>query len=319
VTKAATLAAIQEGLLLRQKTPPHKFSSPKNLPAGKHDSPAPPPVGELWKARQLKEYRKLNGLCFKCGEKFIPGHKCKQPASPTLNYIAVDEGVDGGIILSDEVLEQLESPQSIYAPDDVFVSLNAITGADKARLIKFRALASNQVVLQLLDTGSSHTFLNAGLLNKLPCNMMDIAPTEVRVANGQTIMCTQMVKNFSWWVQGHTFTVDALVLPLGAYDMVLGMNWLEQFRPMTCDWQDKWVEFHYQDKFVMLQGVLSLSPQLQEISAEQLHKSSKGNDIWAMAVVTPALDVPPPPTPPIPAIIQQLIAEHSAVFRDPKA
>ena len=92
VTKAATLAAIQEGLLLRQKTPPHKFSSPKNLAAGKHDSPAPPPVGELWKARQLKEYRKLNGLCFKCGEKFIPGHKCKQPASPTLNYIAVDEG-----------------------------------------------------------------------------------------------------------------------------------------------------------------------------------------------------------------------------------
>jgi len=92
VTKAATLAAIQEGLLLRQKTPPHKFSSPKNLPAGKHDSPAPPLVGELWKARQLKEYRKLNGLCFKCGEKFIPGHKCKQPASPTLNYIAVDEG-----------------------------------------------------------------------------------------------------------------------------------------------------------------------------------------------------------------------------------
>ena len=47
VTKAATLAAIQEGLLLRQKMPPHKFSSPINLPAGKHDSPAPPPVGEL--------------------------------------------------------------------------------------------------------------------------------------------------------------------------------------------------------------------------------------------------------------------------------
>ena len=93
-----------------------------------------------------------------------------------------------------------------------------------------------------------------------------------------------MVKKISWWVQGHTFTVDALVLPLGAYDMVLGMNWLEQFRPMTCDWQDKWVEFHYQDKLVKLQGVLSL----------------------------------PPPTPPIPAIIQQLIAEHSAVFQDPQ-
>ena len=62
------------------------------------------------------------------------------------------------MLLSDEVLELLESPQPVYTPQDVFVSLNALSGADKARLIKFRALAGKQVVLQLLDTGSSHTF-----------------------------------------------------------------------------------------------------------------------------------------------------------------
>jgi len=201
VTKAATLAAIQEGLLLRQKKPFHKLSSPKSYTLGKSDSTAPPQAGELWKARQLKEYRKLNGLCFKCGEKFTPGHKCKQPTSPTLNYIAVEDGGDGGIMLSDEVLELLESPQSLYAPEDVFVSLNAISGADKPKLIQFRALACNQVVLQLLDTGSSHTFINAGLLAKVPCNVVDITPMEVRVANEQTLLCSQAVKDFSWWVQ----------------------------------------------------------------------------------------------------------------------
>ena len=129
------------------------------------------------------------------------------------------------------------------------------------------------MVLQLLDTGSSHTFINAGLLDRIPCNVIDISPLEVRLANGQTILCTHLAKGFSWWLHGHTFTVDALVLPLGAYDMVLGMSWLEHFRPMTCDWQDKWVEFHYHNRLVRLQGVSSPSTQLQELSAEQLYKS----------------------------------------------
>lgn len=88
----------------------------------------------------------------------MPGHKCKQPANPELNFIAVEDGGDGSVILSDDLLDVLESPQNIFSPEDVLVSLNAITGAEKSKLIKFRALASNQVVLQLLDTGSSHFY-----------------------------------------------------------------------------------------------------------------------------------------------------------------
>jgi len=58
----------------------------------------------------------------------------------------------------------LESPQNLFAPKDVLVSLNAITGAEKSKMIKFGALASNQVLLQLLDTDSSHTFISARML-----------------------------------------------------------------------------------------------------------------------------------------------------------
>jgi len=206
----------------------------------------------------------------------------------------------------------------VYTSEDVFVSLNSISGVDIAKLIKSRAPASNQVLLQLLDTGSSHTFINAGLLDRLHCNVVDISPMEVRVANGQTILCSQLVKGFSWWVQGYTFTVDALVLPLGAYDMVLGMTWLEQFRPMNCDWQDKWVEFNYQNKLVRLQGISSSPTQLQELSAEQLYKSCKGNDIWALAVVHSAVDVPGLSTATVPPIIKDLLSEYSSVFQDPK-
>lgn len=32
--------------------------------------------GELWKAQQLKDYERANGLCFKCGDKYSPAHVC---------------------------------------------------------------------------------------------------------------------------------------------------------------------------------------------------------------------------------------------------
>lgn len=46
--------------------------------------------GDLWKARQLKEYRITNNLCFSCGDKYVPGHVCAKVApTAVLNNIEV--------------------------------------------------------------------------------------------------------------------------------------------------------------------------------------------------------------------------------------
>jgi hypothetical protein len=95
----------------------------------------------------------------------------------------------------------------------------------------------------------------------------------VRVVNGSCLSCTTEVKRFEWWIQGHTFQVDAKVINMGASDLVLGMGWLEKFRPMTCDWLERWIEFEYKNANVRTQGILSSNQQeLQEVSAEQVLK-----------------------------------------------
>lgn len=92
---------------------------------------------------------------------------------------------------------------------------------------------------------------------------------EVKVANGNVLLCDQEVLKLDWWTQGHTFEVDAKVIPFGAYDLILGMDWLEQFRPMNCDWLEKWLDFDYKDSRIKLQGMLpSATTELQEISGE---------------------------------------------------
>jgi hypothetical protein len=75
---------------------------------------------------------------------------------------------------------------------------------------------------------------------------------KVRVANGACLPCFSEIQNFEWWIQWHTFQVNAKIIDMGAYDLVLGMDWLERFRPMTCDWLQKWIEFEYKNKMIRL-------------------------------------------------------------------
>lgn len=46
------------------------------------------------------------------------------------------------------------------------------------------------------------------------------------------------------------------VLPLGGHDIILGMDWLEQWGVMQCHWATKWIQFQHMGQEVKLQGVL---------------------------------------------------------------
>jgi hypothetical protein len=109
----------------------------------------------------------------------------------------------------------------------------------------------------LLDSGSSHTFLNSRIANKQQLSSTPVPHMTVKVANGASLSCMAEVKNFEWWTQGLTFQVDAKIIDMGAYDLVLGMDWLERSRHMICDWLERWVQFEYQGKMVKLQGIVS--------------------------------------------------------------
>jgi transposase-like protein len=73
VVKVAILAAVQERLLekFRKGVPKSGVYGKTVIQYDKADNKSFAP-SEMWKARQLKEYRRTNGFFYKCGEKFIP-------------------------------------------------------------------------------------------------------------------------------------------------------------------------------------------------------------------------------------------------------
>lgn len=160
------------------------------------------------------------------------------------------------------------------------------------------------------------------MIDRIHCNTVPTAPMNVKVVNGNVLICDTEVKIFSWWTPGYTFQIDAKVIPIGAYDLILGMDWLEQFRPMNCDWLEKLLEFDYHVKRIKVQGLLpSDQATLKEISGEELLKMQQGNDLWAAVLIAPVQDNVAMKEQyllnGIPIIIQSLIHEHGDLFQAP--
>ena len=95
-----------------------------------------------------------------------------------------------------------------------------------------------------MDSGSSSTFISAAAVHRLQFQTEEASEVQVTVADGTQMPSKQMVKDITWWTQGHTFSTTARVLDLKCYDIVLGMDWLEQYSPMWIDWKRKKNEVH---------------------------------------------------------------------------
>ncbi|WVZ93179.1 hypothetical protein U9M48_039181 [Paspalum notatum var. saurae] len=244
----------------------------------------------LARERQLRDYRRTHGLCYYRGEKYDRNHldKCtKRPPAQAHALVTNDMGDN----LTDEVLAQLAMEDSLAA-DFGTLSLNALAGTTSGGCMKLRALVNN----------------------KVSCQLTTVAPTKVKLANGDDIITDQLAPNLEWWCQGHTFATPMRVLPLGTYDAILGYDWLASHSPMDCDWQNHTLTFSHNNTRVTLKGVPPADLQLSEITAEQLVKWSKGNDIWAYALVHSVATESDSSSS---AEISELLQEFSDVFTSP--
>ncbi|XBJ01839.1 hypothetical protein VPH35_021384 [Triticum aestivum] len=112
ITRAAVLARIVEEEAGVQRP------RPRIAPAGRPPpSPLPPqrlggapraggagqPNDELARERQLRDHRRANGLCFKCGDRYSREHKCKAATQLLTIHIG-----DFGEVLSDDTVHTLD-------------------------------------------------------------------------------------------------------------------------------------------------------------------------------------------------------------------
>lgn len=135
------------------------------------------------------------------------------------------------IQLLEEVLNLMEM-HDIAEAQQLSLSLNVMSRSESTNCLRLRALVGNQVMLILVDSGSS-SFINANMVERIQFEVTEVPPLPMKVANGQYMYTTKMLPTLSWWSHGATFTTPMHVLDLGGYDAILGMDWLQLHSPMT--------------------------------------------------------------------------------------
>ena len=180
------------------------------------------------KLATLKNYRKAKGLCFKCGEKWNPGHKCQ-----AVSLHAMEE-------VWEFLFDDHEHREMQDQPDDendsgeelTAISVQAIKGIEGVRTIRLRGFLAGQEVFMLIDSGSTNSFISEDLASRVQGRRALSNTVLVKVAIGSLPECTHELPDQLWNIQGCTFKNTFKIIPVSCYDVILGMDWLESTSPM---------------------------------------------------------------------------------------
>lgn len=132
------------------------------------------------------------------------------------------------------------------------LSINAVSGTEAPSCLQLHGWLQGREVLMLVDSCSSASFVSQHLSPHLQGVQSMPKSIKVAVANGSELWCTQEVLGCSWFAQGHVFSTNFRLLPLGSYNVILGMDWLEYHSPMLIDWPKRCMQIEHDGFTVVL-------------------------------------------------------------------
>ena len=100
-----------------------------------------------------------------------------------------------------------------------------------------RGRIGNQCVQILIDSGSTHTFIQKRIVHQLGLLVTPSKQFKVYIGNGDFLVCDSNCVEVKLCLQGHTFSIDLFILPIQGADVVLGIQWLELLGPMVTDYK----------------------------------------------------------------------------------
>ena len=257
------LAKIQEEYLLsckRSYKGTHEPARPSLLGASKpsllrarpmENRPSKIPVKKI-NAAQMEE-RKKKGLCYNCDDKWAPRHKCKQTTLFLLEGVEVPSDSNHNDQYVEDNMEVCKGRRQDEETEPK-ITLYALVGSPTPGIIKVKGRANSVSLVILVDSGSTHNFIDAAVVSVLHVPVDESQILEVKVANGDIIKTQGLCKDVQVCVQGQIFLVQLNVLPLGGCDMVFGTQWLSTLGVIKWDFMNLSMEFKYKDQQVLLQG-----------------------------------------------------------------
>lgn len=205
--------------------------------------------------------RRNRNQCFGCEEKWHIGHKCKTQQV----YI-----MDGFMQLSEDKEDEssesdTEDGQEALAEHNFNISLQALYGIPSMHTIRLQGFIKSQPVTILVDSGSTHSYLNSKIAKKLNLPITKSKNYEVTVANGEKLQGSG---------QDCVMPIYLLLLPMKGCQLVLGVQWLKELDDVTFNFKKLQVKFSYNHLNYVWQGISVEEPKMldEKIIDEEVKK-----------------------------------------------
>lgn len=181
--------------------------------------------------------RRAKGLCYYCDEKFSPEYQLKHRKTQ-LYAMEVEE------VHEEEEWENGGSGKTEVVKREIAqISLNAVVGSTDYTTMRVRGTRGNKTLYILLDSGSTHNFIDTTIVERLGCKIEPVGRKQVAVEDGNKIGVCGKVSNLHWNFLNYEFRADFMVIPLGCHDIVLRVQWLSTLGPITWDFKELEMSF----------------------------------------------------------------------------
>ena len=192
------------------------------------------------------------------------------------------------------------------------ITLYALIGTPTPGTMRVRGKVNGNGLVILIDTGSTHNFVDASLVSRLQLRIDVFKILEVKVANGSVVKTQGFCSNVPVCIQGVKFCIQFHVLTLGGCDEVLDTQWLRTLGEIQWNFKLLTMGFCYESHKLLLQG---LTPSLGSsiVDCKQFFKASvkKGLSLQIASVEAVVLEVR------LPTEVELLLQEFQHVFETP--
>jgi hypothetical protein len=174
----------------------------------------------------------------------------------------------------------------------IYASLDNKQAEFQSHMIEVEGMINNRPLIILIDSGASHSYVDPRVVDSLHLTRSKHEkPWLVKLATGTKRKVTELVKSYSVDMKGMSTKDELNILPLGSYNCLIGMEWLDQHHALLDCRNKRFTCLNEEGNQVTVQGI-PRAVAIREISAMQLKKCYwKGCQLFAARVEKASRDV----------------------------
>lgn len=134
------------------------------------------------------------------------------------------------------------------------ISLHAMVGSLKPSTIRLIGTISHQLVNVLLDTGSTHNFIDSSISKKLGLHIIEGRTFDVTIVGGEKLTSTGWCPAIDIKCQGALLKAGFHLISLGGSQLVLGVQWMSILDKLSFDFKTNTTKIKQQGKSWVLKG-----------------------------------------------------------------